>query len=402
VINVSIYARFSDDIQNPSSIEDQVRTCKEKAKRENWNVVQVYSDAAISGFSILLRPGIQQLVKDAKEGKFEFILAEGLDRISRDQEDVAGLFKRITFAGVKIMTLQEGIITPLHIGFKGTMNAIFLDDLKLKVKRGQRGRVESGKMGGGNCYGYDVSKNLDSRGEIIRGERTINLEHARIVERIFKEYAAGKSPKAIAHNLNAEKIAGPTAKGWGPSTIYGSWQRGAGILNNELYIGQIVWNKVSYPKNPETGKHVTRNNPASEWIRKEVPELRIIAQELWDKVKARQKRSRVSHKKFWQHQRPRLPFSYLLKCGCCGGGVSKLSTHLYACSTARYKGESVCSNRRSIRQDELESTVLDILQTRLMDPKLAEVFCREYTQHLNRLRMNRMRPSRDTGASLSA
>ena len=68
-------------------------------------------------------------MRDALNRRFDVVLAESLDRFSRDQEDTAGLFKRLTFAGVNIVTLAEGDITHLHIGFKGTMNALFLKDL---------------------------------------------------------------------------------------------------------------------------------------------------------------------------------------------------------------------------------------------------------------------------------
>jgi DNA invertase Pin-like site-specific DNA recombinase len=107
-----------------------------------------YQDAAISGASITLRPGIQSLLQDAQAGKFEIVLAEALDRISRDQADVAILFKHLTFARVRIITLAEGEISELHVGLKGTMNALFLKDLAAKTHRGLRGRVEKGKAGG--------------------------------------------------------------------------------------------------------------------------------------------------------------------------------------------------------------------------------------------------------------
>ena len=92
------------------------------------------------------------------EQAIDVVLAEALDRFSRDQEDTAGLFKRLTFAGVNIVTLAEGDITHLHVGLKGTMNALFLKDLADKTRRGLRGRVELGKSGGGLCYGYKVTR----------------------------------------------------------------------------------------------------------------------------------------------------------------------------------------------------------------------------------------------------
>jgi site-specific DNA recombinase len=123
------------------------------------------------------------------------------------------------------------------------------------------------------------------------------------VRRIFEDYAGGKSPKAIAHALNREKIPGPSGKGWGQSTINGNWRRGTGIPNNELYIGRLAWNRLSYIKNPDAGNRVSRLNDRAAWIIKDVPELRIIDQELWDRVKARQGQLR-KQPAFHQRQRP--------------------------------------------------------------------------------------------------
>jgi len=194
----------------------------------------------------------------------------------------------MAFAGVKIITLSEGEITHLHVGLKGTMNALFLKDLADKSRRGLRGRIEAGKAGGGLCYGYDVVKRSNAVGEPIRGERSINKAEARIVRHIFREFAAGKSPRAIALGLNREGAPGPFGKAWGDTTIRGHVSRGNGILNNELYIGRLVWNRQRFIKDPSTGKRVSRRNREAEWIRSEVPELRIVDDALWQAAKARQ------------------------------------------------------------------------------------------------------------------
>ena len=148
----AIYARYSSDLQRDASIEDQIRICQERADKEGWQVHQCYTDHGQSGAS-LLRPGVQMLMADAQSGKFDIVIAESLDRLSRDQEDIAGLYKRMRFAGVQIITLSEGEISELHIGLKGTMGALYLKDLADKTRRGLRGRVENGKSGGGNAYG---------------------------------------------------------------------------------------------------------------------------------------------------------------------------------------------------------------------------------------------------------
>jgi len=144
-----IYARFSTDLQNAASIDDQVRVCRERIGIDGHALVRVYEDRAISGTS-LARPGIQSLMADVTKDQFDIVYAEGLDRISRDQEDVAGVYKRLRFADIRIVTLGEGEISELHVGLKGTMNALYVTDLANKTRRGLRGRVEAGRSGGGS------------------------------------------------------------------------------------------------------------------------------------------------------------------------------------------------------------------------------------------------------------
>src|ERR1700730_3048269 len=91
-----------------------------------------------------------------------------------NQEDVAALFKRLRFAGVRLFTLAEGDISELHVGLKGTMNALFLKDLADKTRRGLSGRVKEGRSAGGLCYGYEVVHQTDLRGEPIAAGRRRN------------------------------------------------------------------------------------------------------------------------------------------------------------------------------------------------------------------------------------
>src|SRR6478672_5312689 len=159
-----IYARYSSDQQREASIEDQIRVCERRIEREGWTLLHSYYDRALSGAS-RLRPGYQKLLTDARAGVFDVVVAEALDRLSRDQEDVAALFKQLRFQGIRLITLAEGEISELHVGLKGTMNALFLRDLALKVHRGLEGRVRQGRSGGGLCYGYDVVREHDGRGD---------------------------------------------------------------------------------------------------------------------------------------------------------------------------------------------------------------------------------------------
>jgi site-specific DNA recombinase len=143
------------------------------------------------------------------------------------------------------------------------------------------------RAGGGLCYGYDIVRETDARGEPVHGGRCINEGEAAIVRRIFEAYAAGKTARVIAHELNKEGVPGPGRRAWGDTTMRGHYVRRTGILNNELYVGRLVWNRQRYVKDPWTGKRLARPNPEKAWITTELPELRIVDDELWERVRRR-------------------------------------------------------------------------------------------------------------------
>src|SRR5690606_17622934 len=107
---------------------------------------------------------------------------------------------------------------------------------------------------------------------------------------------------------------------WGPSTIYGNRRRGTGIINNELYVGKVIWNRLRYVKDPSTGKRISRLNDPSELIVREAPELRILDQAVWDQLKAQQ--VLVDKLPLRSHNRPRYLLTGMMRCGCCDGGYN--------------------------------------------------------------------------------
>ena len=399
MIRAALYARYSSPLQREASIEDQFRICRDHAERAGWTVTATFSDSRISGDSMILRPGVQALLSDARAGGFDVVVAEALDRMSRDQTDVSMLFKHLKFAGVMIVTLAEGEINELHVGLKGTMNALFLKDLAAKTHRGLRGRVEKGRSGGGLCYGYDVVTTFDAAGEPVRGERTINEVEAEVVRRVFREFASSVSPRTIARHLNAENIPCPSGKLWTDSTIRGQVKRGTGLINNELYIGRLVWNRLRYVKNPDTGKRVSRINPREEWIVTEVPELRIVDDDLWQTVKDRQEELTAKYATVIEAtrkaranrlngtHRPRHLLSGLLECGACSGPYAMRGQDRYGCSNHVMNGS--CSNGRGIRRTVLEERVLVGLKDRLMAPDVAAEAVRAWVEETNRLNRER-------------
>lgn len=385
-MRVAIYARYSSDLQSRASIEDQIRLAREHADRQGWTVAEIYTDYGISGAS-MQRPGLQALLQDAQTHKFDTVLSEALDRISRDQGDTANIHKRMRFHGIGIYTLSEGWVDMIQVGFKGMMNQMFLTELAAKVRRGQRGRVEKGKIAAGLGYGYDVVRAFDDRGEPIRGERRINVKEAAIVVRIFTEFAAGRSAKTIAKALNKEGIRSPSGRGWGYSTILGNRKRGSGILNNEMYAGRIVWNRVREDRDPDTHRRIVRVNPREKWIVHEAPHLRIVDPALWDKAKVQQDNRAAPEGAFWKVRQTKFLFSGMIRCGLCGGTYTTYAKEHLRCST--YQNKRMCENRLAMSRTRLEEVVFLALSSYFLDPELLNVFCTEYARGLAAARKSR-------------
>lgn len=383
----AVYARYSSDLQTDKSIEDQLRECEQFVLRERGTVAQFYIDRAMSGAS-RFRPGYQSLLMDVAKGKFDCVFAEALDRLSRDQEDLAYLFKQLRFHGVELVTLAEGEVNELHVGLKGTMNALYLKDLAIKTRRGLEGLVRKGKSAGGRSYGYEVVKDFDAAGSPITGLLRINADEASVVQRIFETFADGKSPRQIAKTLNGDNIAGPRGGTWTDTAIRGHVKRGTGILNNERYVGRVIWNRQRFIKDPRTGKRVSRMNSEGEWVVQDTPELRIISDNLWKSVKARQELierlapERCETNLMTGSRRIKYLLSGLLVCGECGGGYTITGTDRYGC--ANHKNRGSCTNRTGIKRQEIEAKILSSLQTKLLEPEFIQRFIESYLEELHK------------------
>jgi Recombinase zinc beta ribbon domain len=135
-------------------------------------------------------------------------------------------------------------------------------------------------------------------------------------------------------------------------------------------------------------KRVSRLNPEAEWMRKEVPQLRIVSDELWAHAKRRQELGRHAVRTAGNPvgaRRPQYLFSGLTKCGVCGAGFIMTGKHRLGCFGARDQGR--CDNHLTIRRDEVETRVLRARQEKLLNQELFAEFCDEFTREMNRLRM---------------
>ena len=369
---VLLYARYSTAMQSDASVEDQFRLLRQRAEREGWAVLAEHGDRAISG-TVRDRPGLQECLGAIESGKAQILLAESLDRISRDQEDLAAIYKRVRYHGAKIITLSEGEIGSIHIGMGGTMSPLFLEQLGEKVRRGQIGRVEAGRIPGGISYGYRAVKRLGSDGELERGLREIDDEQAAIVRRIFADYAQGIGPKEIAQTLNAEGVPSPRGGLWRANAITGHRARRNGILNNDLYRGRILYNRQSFRKDPDSRKRRSRPNDQEDMISREVPELRIVDEETWGKVHERL--SSYSAQPAHKARRPRRMLSGLLTCAECGGSVTIISTDRWGCSNRRQTG--ICTMSATITNEAAESRLYFAIQREMLHPEVVAAYLDE-------------------------
>jgi site-specific DNA recombinase len=368
----------TSDLQRDRSIDDQIALCRDYAARHGYKIVATFSDRAITGASLLLRPGIQTMLQAARAGDFDFVIAESLSRLARDQEDAPAIRKRLEFAGVKIVTTTDGVVSPLMHGLRTIIDAQYLDDLKSAVRRGMAGVIRDGRHAGGFIYGYRSVPGKPGELEIVPHE-------AEIVRRIFREYVAGATPRTIACALNSENIEPPRKAYWRASTINGHTKRKTGILQNEIYCGRLIWNRCCRVRDPDTCKRIWRYKPEREWHRADAPHLRIVEDRLFER--AQQIRAVRAREVGGFRARPKRILSGLLRCGACNAGMSKKDIDhgrpRIVCTRMIESG--TCSNRRRYYLDEIERAVIGGLREELGTAEAVSHFVRCYNDERRRM-----------------
>ncbi len=268
------------------------------------------------------------------------------------------------------------------------MGALYLKDLADKTRRGLEGRVREGRSGGGLCYGYRVVRGAPARdGEPERGLREIDPMQVSVIRRIFEEFAGGQSPITIARRLNEEGSRALAA-------AFGPRARSAAMLVSAQGSCATASISASSSGTAVAGSRIrprgvgSRAKQRGGGGRRAVPELRIIEQELWDRVQARL--ATVARPECspalgtkgrdgprWQDRRPRHVLTAKITCGACNASYVAIGRDYLACQTAERRGP--CTNRVRVRRSRLEAQVLEALGTQLMDPKTVADFVAEFT-----------------------
>lgn len=381
-IQCAIYARYSTNNQREASIEDQIRKCRELAASKGWEVMEnhVYYDKAQSGTQTKKREAFKEMMGMAmsKDCAFSRIIVDDTSRIARNTKEALDIFTLLTFYGIHVFYVSQGIDTSHEaaeemITINGLIDSLYIRNLAKETHRGIEGQVIKGYSGGGRRYGYrsepvyngkvDIYGNPEAAGYILK----INPEEAETVIRIFKIFGEdGYSAKKIVNILNQElKQTGspepPRGEYWCVSTILGSKKAFRGILNNEIYIGRYRWNRSASKRNPESGKKKTFAKDQTKWLLIDKPELKIIADELWDKAKKRQRYLNEANKGIYRPAYSTNLITGLAKCGQCDGNIVVVSGGKwakYGCSNNWNKGSAVCSNDVTLNRSVFEKTIL--------------------------------------------
>lgn len=382
---IAIYARYSSDRQRETSIEDQVRRCREHIEREGGAVVDglVFTDCAISGAS-LARTGFESLMAlvTAKPPTVDVIVTEDVSRVTRDLADGAALFKKLQFVGVPLIGVADGINTgskhaKLTYTVKNLVADIYLDDLRDKTLRGLEGRHLAGFSTGNPPYGYRSIEVKGADGKIVGHRLEVDPEKAAVVRRVFALYLDGHSLSGIAKLLCSEGVSPPRAhtrhrrKGWVETTI-------RTFLHNEKYVGVWRYKEREWAHVPGENRRAPRLRPAAEVMEQLRPELRIIDEDTWVGVQARLA-AVLRHYTRTADGRPKGRavqgratghlLSGLMYCGTCGapmiiwgGGSSKY----YRCPDHVKRG--TCTNGLGVRESVARTSILDAIRGRLFSP----------------------------------
>jgi DNA invertase Pin-like site-specific DNA recombinase len=373
---VIIYTRFSSDNQSDLSTARQLERCKEICKREGFEIIGIFSDEATTGTNTD-RPQYQKAINTECDG----IVTEDTDRVWRDQADLWAAMKILKRRAVFLVTRS---LDTRRRGYKrqlaseGAGAEEFSDRLAERVKETQLEKFKRGSKEksfsaigrvAGTSYGYiPGSKSASRRVEI-------DPKTSKIVIEIFKRYAAGESPAAIAEVLNARGVPSPRGGKWLANTIVGVRKRGTGILNCELYIGQYVYGHMDRADREAPLLHV----PRERWMRAEWAEMAFLPDGLWAKVRKMQEarssrdnnvRTKGRNPNAGPGRKPMHLLTGILACGNCGANFVANGVRDYVCPYVRTGACKPADGRKSVpprrfRRDAVNQNMVALLKQEL-------------------------------------
>ncbi len=398
------YVRKSTDqygiADEEKSVTRQIEHATAYAAKKGWVLRPefIYVDDGITGAEFVKRPGLARMMNALKpKPAFQVLVMSEESRLGREQIETSYVLRQIVDAGVRVFFYHDDREPVLDTPFDKIMLALtnFASEMERDKARqrtydGMLRKAKNRHVTGGRVYGYD---NVEIAGPSMGPEgrrrqhvlRRINEKQAAVIIRIFELYAEGLGCKRIADTLNRERVPAPrTNRGWATSGI-------REMLYRELYRGVIVWNRKE--KIMRAGTKRRRTRPQKEWIRIPAPELRIVSDELWDKVHPRLANAREALPRSFRAGRLSGRPAYLdgnspylltgfTRCAVCGGNISSIprmhgtgsSQHrvnFYGCFINHRRGSAICANNVCVRQDVVDGAVLQAVRVALDERTLA-------------------------------
>lgn len=237
-LKVAAYCRVSTDSDEQSgSYETQVQHYTEYITRNNdWELAGIYTDDGISGTNTKKREGFNGMIDDCMSGKIDMILTKSISRFARNTIDCLKYVRQLKEKSIAIVFEKENINTleasgELLLTIMASLAQQESASLSQNVKLGLQFRYQEGKVQVNHNHFLGYTK--DENGNLI-----IDVEEAKVVKRIYREYLEGASFRDIAEGLEQDGVmTGGKRYKWHPSTI-------CGILKNEKYIGDALLQKT--------------------------------------------------------------------------------------------------------------------------------------------------------------
>lgn len=242
---VALYARVSSMAQADEdrvSLREQVSEMERHCRDRGYTVAARYQDIAPG--STRRRPSFQQMLDDARSGRFDVILCWKSDRLSRGIFPAAAIMEVIESTGVRLEAVADHL-DEKTFGIFAAIGKIEIDNFRERATIGKRGAAKSGRWPAGNVpYGYRTGED---------GRPEINPVEAPFVREVFRLY--------VDEGLGSQRIAGWLTGSDAPrrrGSAWGSWlpQQVLTMLSHTAYKGEAVYGRKRY-RMTESGQRVT-------------------------------------------------------------------------------------------------------------------------------------------------
>ncbi len=362
-MNIAAYCRVSTDKADQlNSLEAQKQFFSEYTKRTGDVLVRLYADEGISGTKIKNRKEFLRMMSDAEKGMFDMVVVKDISRFARNTVDLLQNVRRLKSLGIETQFLTANMTSMGNSEFVLTIFGALAQEesanTSKRVKFGKKMNAEKGRVPN-IVYGYD--KTIGDYFNL-----TINEKEAKVIRQIYKWYTEeGYGASKISNMLNEQGIRTKRNCKWSQNAT-------CRILTNEIYTGKIINGKQEVA-DFLTGQR--REKDETEWLVTEKPELRIIADEIFEKAQeilhSRHGAFNMKH----ERQSNKHLFSTLIKCKECGWSFRRSvrtykNTYIrWVCSGHNGKGADSCPNAITIDEDELIQILQDYFANVLKQKK---------------------------------